>query len=98
MDMLNASYEAKWNCRSLCQEDVDRFMRYPATMIGSDGSSLSTEGPLAKGNPHPRNFGAFPRVLNEYVRQRGVLMVGGAWVIRDGTFTGKLPGLLARKP
>ena len=157
MDMLGASYEAKWNCRSLCQEDVDRFIRYPATMIGSDGSSLSTEGPLAKGNPHPRNFGAFPRVLNEYVRQRGVLrleeairkmtslaarrfgltdrgtletgkcadlvvldpeavrdatfaqpkqyptgiphvMVGGAWVIRDGTFTGKLPGLLARKP
>jgi len=22
---------------------------------------------------HPRNFGAFPRVINEYVRQRGVL-------------------------
>ena len=157
MDMLSASYEAKWNCRSLSQEDVDRFIRHPATMIGSDGSSLSTEGPLAGGNPHPRNFGAFPRVLNEYVRRRGVLrleeairkmtrltarrfgltdrgtleagkradivvfdpeavrdatfarpkqyptgiphvMVDGVWVIRDGTFTGKLPGLLARRP
>ncbi|MFA5028788.1 MAG: D-aminoacylase [Candidatus Methylomirabilota bacterium] len=73
MEMLSQSAEAKWNCRSLCQEDVDRFLRYPATMVGSDGSSLSTEGPLSGGNPHPRNFGAFPRVLNEFVRQRGVL-------------------------
>ena len=73
MDLLAASYEAKWNCRSLSPQDVDAFLRYPPTMIGSDGSSLSTEGPLSGGNPHPRNFGAFPRVLREYVRERGVL-------------------------
>lgn len=73
MDMLSDSYEAKWNCRSLSQQDVDIFLKYPATMICSDGSSLSTEGPLSRGNPHPRNFGAFPRVINEYVRQRAVL-------------------------
>ena len=73
MDMLSHGYEAKWNCRSLSQLDVDTFLKYPATMIGSDGSSLSTEGPLSRGNPHPRNFGAFPRVINEYVRRRSVL-------------------------
>jgi N-acyl-D-amino-acid deacylase len=156
MEMLGDSYEALWNCRSLNQEDVDAFMRYPATMIGSDGSSLSTEGPLSGGNPHPREFGAFPRVLCEYVRRRGVLrledavrkmtslpaqrfsvrdrgtldegkwadivlfdldavqdatfdkpkqypsgipfvMVNGAWVIRNGEFTGNLPGRLAQR-
>jgi N-acyl-D-aspartate/D-glutamate deacylase len=47
-------------------------------MIGSDGSSLSTEGPLSGGNPHPRNFGAFPRVLSEYVKRRGVLTLEDA--------------------
>jgi N-acyl-D-amino-acid deacylase len=73
MDMLSDGYEAKWSCRSLSQQDVDAFLKYPATMIGSDGSSLSMEGPLSRGNPHPRNFGAFPRVINEYVRQRSVL-------------------------
>ena len=78
MDILSDSYEAMWNCRSLSQEDVDAFIRYPATMIGSDGSSLSTEGPLSGGNPHPRNFGAFPRVLSEYVRRRGVLRLEDA--------------------
>jgi N-acyl-D-amino-acid deacylase len=78
MDLLSNSYEAKWNCRSLSQEDVDAFIRYPATMIGSDGSSLSTEGPLSGGNPHPRNFGAFPRVLSEFVRRRGILRLEDA--------------------
>jgi N-acyl-D-amino-acid deacylase len=73
MGLLAESADAKWNCRSLSPQDVDAFLRYPATMIGSDGSSLSTEGPLSGGNPHPRNFGAFPRVLREYVRERGVL-------------------------
>jgi N-acyl-D-amino-acid deacylase len=37
--------------------------------IGSDGSAYATEGPLRRGNPHPRNFGTFPRVLGVYVRQ-----------------------------
>ena len=73
MDMLSDSCEATWNCKSLDSADVDAYLRYPWTMVGSDGSSLSTEGPLSAGNPHPRNFGAFPRVLSYYVRQRGVL-------------------------
>jgi N-acyl-D-amino-acid deacylase len=78
MDMLSISTAANWNCRSLNQDDVDAFMRYPATMVGSDGASLSTEGPLSGGNPHPRNFGAFPHVINEYVRKRGVLKLEDA--------------------
>ena len=73
MDLIADGYEAHWNCRSLSPQDVDAFLRYPPTMIGSDGSSLSTEGPLSGGNPHPRNFGAFARVLREFVRERGVL-------------------------
>ncbi len=78
MEMLSDNYVANWNCRSLHIDDVDKFMEYPATMICSDGSSLSTEGPLSGGNPHPRNFGAFPRVINEYVRKRGVLKLENA--------------------
>ncbi len=36
-------------------------------MIGSDGI------PDLAGKPHPRLFGTMPRVLGEYVRDRGVL-------------------------
>ena len=41
--------------------------------IGSDGSSLATDGPLRAGVPHPRNFGTFPRVLGRYVREMKVI-------------------------
>jgi N-acyl-D-aspartate/D-glutamate deacylase len=50
----------------------------PWCSIGSDGSALAIEGPLRGGNPHPRNFGTFPRVLGEYVRQRSVLKLENA--------------------
>jgi N-acyl-D-aspartate/D-glutamate deacylase len=46
--------------------------------IGSDGSAYATEGPLRRGNPHPRNFGTFPRVLGVYVRQLGLLRLEDA--------------------
>ena len=60
------------------EEDVENFMCYPGTMVSSDGSGLSTEGPLAEGHPHPRNFGAFPRILRLYVREKKVLRLEDA--------------------
>jgi dihydroorotase/N-acyl-D-amino-acid deacylase len=49
--------------------DVERIMRHPRTMIASDGG-IYQPGPDV---PHPRNYGAFARVLGMYVRERGVL-------------------------
>ena len=57
----------------ICEEDLEQVMRHPKSMIGSDGKILNVEGPLAEGKPHPRNFGAFPRVLRRYVKERKVL-------------------------
>lgn len=53
----------------LDEGDVERIMRHPQTMIGSDGR-LSASG---DGHPHPRAYGTFPRVLGRYVRDRKVL-------------------------
>ena len=50
----------------------------PWCSIGSDGSAFAIEGPLRRGNPHPRNFGTFPRVLGVYVRERGLLRLEDA--------------------
>jgi N-acyl-D-amino-acid deacylase len=58
---------------SMCEEDVERVMIHPLTMIGSDGSARSTSGILGQGKPHPRAFGTFPRVLSYYVRERRLL-------------------------
>lgn len=58
---------------AMCEQDVARVLRDDLTMVGSDGSALAITGPLAKGRPHPRNFGTFPRVLGKYSREEGVI-------------------------
>jgi len=78
MDMISNYYSASWVSHALSPADVDNFIKFPGTMICSDGASLSKEGPLSKGNPHPRNFGTFPHVLKEYVKERGVLKLEDA--------------------
>jgi N-acyl-D-amino-acid deacylase len=50
----------------LDEGDVQRIMRYPSTMIGSDGLPHDQ-------HPHPRLWGTFPRVLGHYVRDLGLL-------------------------
>jgi len=51
------------------EEDLRRILRYPWSMISSDGGI----GVIGRGNPHPRGYGSFPRVLGEYVRRLRVL-------------------------
>jgi len=60
------------------EEDMNLAMVQPWCSIGSDGSALATAGTLRRGHPHPRNFGTFPRVLGEYVRNRGLLRLEDA--------------------
>ncbi|MGE5579165.1 MAG: N-acyl-D-amino-acid deacylase family protein [Bacillota bacterium] len=54
-------------------EDLERIMRHPAGMVGSDSSSSAVDGALARGKPHPRSYGTFVRVLGHYVRDKGVI-------------------------
>lgn len=51
---------------NMSEDDVRRILSHPATMVGSDGLP---NDPL----PHPRLWGAFPRVLGHYARDEGVL-------------------------
>jgi N-acyl-D-amino-acid deacylase len=48
---------------SMDEADVERILAYPETMIGSDGLPHDDF-------PHPRLWGAFPRVLGHYARRR----------------------------
>jgi N-acyl-D-amino-acid deacylase len=45
------------------EDDVERVLAHPRTMIGSDGLPHDR-------HPHPRLWGAFPRVLARYWRER----------------------------
>jgi N-acyl-D-amino-acid deacylase len=60
------------------EADMTLAMSQPWCSIGSDGSAYAIEGPLRRGNPHPRNFGTFPRVLGVYVRETKLLRLEDA--------------------
>lgn len=55
------------------EEDMRYALKQPFVSIGSDGTAVKTEGPLAAGHPHPRYYGTFPRVLGRYVREEKLL-------------------------
>ncbi len=50
---------------SMDEGDVQRILAFPETMIGSDGLPHDQ-------HPHPRLWGAFPRVLGHYARDLGL--------------------------
>jgi dihydroorotase/N-acyl-D-amino-acid deacylase len=54
---------------AMVEEDVQRIMQHPQTMIASDGGIVAP----GEGVPHPRNYGTFARVLGHYARDLGVL-------------------------
>lgn len=55
------------------EDDMRYALRQPFISIGSDGTAVKAEGPLAAGRPHPRYYGTFPRVLGRYVREEKLL-------------------------
>lgn len=62
----------------MAEDDVNFLLPKPESMIGSDGWSISPGGPTHAGRPHPRSYGAFPRVLARYVREKGLLSLEDA--------------------
>lgn len=55
----------------MSEQDVQKILAHPLTMIGSDGLPVD---PL----PHPRLWGAFPRVLGHYSRDLQLFELGEA--------------------
>ena len=93
-----ADIAGEWNCtqQEACErlqpggacyfqmreDDVQRVLRYPATMIGSDGLPHDH-------HPHPRLWGTFPRVLGHYSRDLAIFPLE--------TAVHKMTGLSARR-
>lgn len=58
---------------AMSEENTARMLAYSHCVVASDASTRHVEGPTAGGNPHPRTFGTFPRLLGRYVREDGVM-------------------------
>src|SRR5262249_40656667 len=52
------------------ENEMRDVLKHPLAMIGSDGSAISAEE--KPGQPHPRSYGCFPRVLGRYCRELGL--------------------------
>src|SRR5215831_10464798 len=59
---------------AISEEDIERIMKYPFTMVGSDGEVPQ----FGVGSPHPRSYGTFARVLARYVRERRTISLEDA--------------------
>lgn len=51
----------------MSEKDVQAVLAHPRTMVGTDGL------PTRAGKPHPRTYGTYPRVLQHYVAELGLL-------------------------
>ncbi|MEQ1490379.1 MAG: D-aminoacylase [Terricaulis sp.] len=57
----------------MSEENLERNLRWPYTMLGSDAGSMAPEGAFLQFNPHPRSYGNVARFLGRYVRERRVM-------------------------
>ena len=57
----------------MSEGDVKTAMVRGFVTIGTDAPALRPEGELGRGQPHPRAYGTFPRVLGRYVREQKVI-------------------------
>ena len=69
----------------MAETDMLKALVHPQGMIGTDAIPC----PPGQGRPHPRGYGAFPRILGRYVREKQALTLQEA--IR------KMTGLPAQK-
>ena len=59
----------------MTDEDVETFAAHPLIAVASDGESLSTEGVLSAGKPHPRSYGTNPRFIQKYVNEKNLVSI-----------------------
>lgn len=65
--VLDAEPRATVIMHTMSEDDVRTVLSHPGIMIGSDGI------PSLDGQPHPRLYGTFARVLGHYRRELGLL-------------------------
>ena len=64
--------------RSMSEENLDRIYQKPWVMLGSDSGARGFTGVLAKGKPHPRVFGSFPRFFAKFAREKKLFGLAAA--------------------
>lgn len=75
---------------TMSENNVEKGIRHPFSCVSSNGVAYSIEHAKKEERVHPRNFGTFPRLLGQYVRQLKLL----GWEEAVHKITGKPAGRL----
>ena len=62
----------------MSEADVADALKQPWVSVDNDSQGASPEGILGEEHPHPRGYGAFPRILRKYVREEHLLSLPDA--------------------
>lgn len=89
----DAYVEAIFFCMS--EDNLDRILKKPYVMVGSDAGARALTGPLAIGKPHPRTYGTFPTFLQKYVREKKQISIPEA-VKKTSSMAARFFGLVGR--
>lgn len=57
----------------MSEENVQKEIRLPYMLFGSDAASMAPEGVFLKSSTHPRAYGNFARLLGRYVRDEKLI-------------------------
>jgi len=78
LDLIAADPSMEVVVEGMSENDVADALKQPWTSVDNDSSGASPEGILGQEHPHPRGYGAFPRILRKYVREEHLLTLPDA--------------------
>jgi N-acyl-D-amino-acid deacylase len=78
LDLIAADPSMEVVVEGMSESDVADALQQPWTSVDNDSSGTSPEGILGEEHPHPRGYGAFPRILRKYVREEHLLTLPDA--------------------
>lgn len=61
--------DAQFTSLIMSSRDIRLAIQQPWVAFGTDGAAIAPNGPLSGGVPHPRTYGAFPKIFKKYVRE-----------------------------
>ncbi len=78
LDLLAEDPSMEVVVEGMSEPDVADALKQPWVSVDNDSSGASPEGILGEEHPHPRGYGAFPRILRKYVREEHLLTLPDA--------------------
>lgn len=88
--IIESNGEGECSYFMMSQEDMDRIISHPNTLIGTDGIVTTDGGP-----GHPRNYGTFPKAIRWYVKEKKLMSL--ETMINKMTFLAALKMRLEKK-